>query len=881
MDLIFKQFQDRFPLLTHLLLEERERRSAPEELSAYLGIFLSVFSNMPTSPVCFVLPRRGELARLSVVLYVMCQLIRKEKQLTQSYAERSFSIGDLVCVHPGREVFRYGGYNAAHPDLIWLETVNDRNNGDRERWGVPAADVVNRLEKTTRTRPIGRLNSPILSPRPTPLDLLLGTSFFGNYSFVTNEVLILDSVSGFTDFAETYGFLSRTNTSNTHSLKTLIPFGRLIVPPDPAHPGRLRKRAENGGIGEPIIAVTRSSDLLADFCIDAPARSQLVVVNGLDHIRHIQAYDDIAQTQHLVAFTDHDDEEMIEILGRRGCRFWPLSGRELASWTTVATSGGMLGSVKRWAENHDTFSVDDVPCEDMLLDGVWHKLDKLGATTARDNDDPILSRLIGRIWGLFLNAIGAWEIPTSDERNDAVRAIETFKQDVRHHRTWITPENLQMMTEIADNLASCYAPGSGLGATKRMALLNVVWQSIREGNKLAILVRGEVTVGECHRWLAGQNLAPPVMVFSPRTLPSGDTFDRVICVSWFGREVMKQVIAKLTAPRVTVIGYPCERHWLQQCQPRFKYRIPASVLTRDEKSTLLADTEQPSLEWPKDEIQIPTRTAPTDETDVWDFERRLRVGRIGLAAKPTEATETLPARYVRFSGECYAFLTETHKLPVATDLVSGRAHAGQTLPERTLGDIKPGDFIVFPESGGRELIQELADRLVGQTAGQLRSVAHIWKDALHASGLTPEEFLQQAKELKRPRHLSTIRNWFADDSQIGPREKDDLLLIEIVTRDKTLEREADAVWSAIEQIRSAHLSAGMRLRDTLRQRLPKVIGQVEENGTKVVLDELGSAWLVRVESIETTPEPRGRAEVDRLLFDKFNADLSALLRDLG
>jgi hypothetical protein len=263
----------------------------------------------------------------------------------------------------------------------------------------------------------------------------------------------------------------------------------------------------------------------------------------------------------------------------------------------------------------------------------------------------------------------------------------------------------------------------------------------------------------------------------------------------------------------------------------------------------------------------PPSTISTD-TGIWHFEQRLRAARKGIAALPAVATDTVPARYISFVGNGYAFLTESHKLPVATALVSGIVRPNQKLPERTVLEIKAGDFIVFPESGEREFIQMVADKGIGTTAPQLRKLARRWKDALQKSGLTPEQFHQQAKGFNRPRHPATIRYWFADSSQIGPREKDDLVLIALVTGDKTLEAEIDDVRLAIERLWSAHLSAGMRLRDALLQRLPQVMGQVEENGTKVDLGELGSAWIVQVDAIAPNDELRGRSEINRLLRER-------------
>lgn len=876
MDEIFKQLQDRFPLLTRFLLQEYSGTPIPQPLPAYLGIFLAVLERPSPTPVCFVLPRHGDVARLSAVLFVMHQLVRKQNELARAYAERSFNLGDLVRIHPGKQVFRYGGYDSEHPDRIWLVTINTESEC---RWLVPAAEIIGRLEKTTSTRPAGKTKPQILTPPPTPLDLLLGTSFSGNLSLVKNEMLFLDSVSGFESFTESCGVQDSQRLTNAQPFRVLLPFGRL-APPDAVQANRLRKWDEDGGTGEPIIAVTHSAESLAHYCVEAPSNSKLVVVNGLGHIRNLQAYDDISQTQRLVLFADHDNEDLLDSLGKRGCRVWTLDQREVLIRGNVTTSTGILGSITRCAKNYIDLTVDNESCDDDDLNNVFLALDQFRNAVMR-TDDSALARVVRRAWGLFLNACSAWDIPNIDERKKALADIEAYRLDVRNNQAWLSPDNTVALQKIADGLANCYGQSTTLGAAKGATLLRVMGQEGQRNISMAILARTESKVNELRQWISRQSLRAHAEVFSPRTLPLNVAFDRVICMSWPGSDAMKQVVSKLAAPHVTVIGYPWERCWLHQCQPRFKQRLRTSTLSGDEKSALICGERQPCIRWPENMVQEDSGVTPTDRFSIWDFEHRLRVARIGLAARPTEATDTLPARYVRFSGDCYAFLTETYKLPIATELVSGTPRPNQALPERTLAEIRPGDFVVFPASGDRELIQELADRLIGPAAGGLRKVAHLWKDALRSSGLSPEEFLREARALNRPLHPATIRHWFADSSQIGPRKKDDLALIAIVTKNELLDREMDFVRSAIEKLWSAHLSAGMRLRDVLLQRLPQVIRQIEENGTKVDLDELGTAWIVRVESIEAEMEQRGRGEINRLLFEKHTVDLSDLLSELA
>jgi hypothetical protein len=56
-----------------------------------------------------------------------------------------------------------------------------------------------------------------------------------------------------------------------------------------------------------------------------------------------------------------------------------------------------------------------------------------------------------------------------------------------------------------------------------------------------------------------------------------------------------------------------------------------------------------------------------------------------------------------------------------------------------------------------------------------------------------------------------------------------------------------------------------------------LIEKIEENGTEIALGELGSAWVVQVESVAPDGEPRGYTEVNRLLWERTNLDFSDLL----
>ena len=872
MEEITERLHERFPLLARLNVQSVEANSVPEHLPPYIGLLLSVMDAAQNRPICFILPRRGEVGRLATVLYALHRFAAKQSQLTQSYGEENFKEGDFVRVHPGRHVFKYGGFDAKSPDFIWLGTLDGTGN-----WQVRAADVVARLEKTTLRRPIGRLDSPILSPPPAPLDMLLGTSCFGNHSVMKNEVALLDSLSGLTGFVESAAFQVAPPMSHTPALKLLLPFGE-ISEPTTANAAWFKKWDDRNPTGEPLIAATRSAEVLANYCIDARAFTKLVVVNGLSRLRGLQAYDDIAQTQRLVLLADHADEEMIEVLGKRGCVFWCFGGTEhkLLGNPNDDVTYSILNPVTRWARNYHDLKTDDEPCENAQLDEVCLRLNGLPNTKC-NLDETTLTSLVRDAWGMFSDARAAVAAPTASERARALAGVDSFRQRIQGCRAWISPEVALALAGVADALCDCYGEESKLGINKGAALYRTLSQTLLSTKKIALLARRENCVPELQRWVNQRYELRAVKVFSQRTLPDDGSVEHVICASWPGGDMMRQIVSKLAAPRITLVGYPFERRWLKQCQSRLKRHSQVPSLTGKENAEFVFRGSEPKPAWPEEATPPPTTTATAPDSDIWNFERKLQTVRLGLAARPTVATETVQAHYVRFAGDYYAFLTESHKIPVATDLISKRARSNQKLPERTVMEIKLGDFVVFPESGDREFVQQLADKKLEPLAPQLRKLARRWKDALQKSGLTPDEFQLHARNFNRHRHPATIRHWFAESSQIGPRDKDDLLLIALVTGDQLLEDEIDDVRLAIERLWGTHLSAGMQLHDALLQRLPHVIDQVEENGTKVDLGELGSAWVVQVEAIDPSAEPRGRGEVNRLLSESSDSDTMQLL----
>jgi len=865
MEEIVQKINVRFPLLKRLVVNNVSFDSDTEVLPPYLGMVMSVLKKPPKTPICFVHPRWSDLVRLIVVLYSWDQLITKLPTLARAYGESRFVIGDLVRIHPSKHVFRYDGFY--NHELINLGCLTANNQVRKVR----ADKIICRLEKTTARFPLGKLDTNIDYPDPAPIDILLGTSFLGNLGLIKNEIVLLDTQNGFRQFLESTGFQLNKGTSPMPAIIKICPFGNLMLQTS-THTSWFSKWDERSPEGEPLVAVTHSTELLAKYCDAEPAFSKIIVANGLSYFKNPQSFDDIVQTQNIVLFANHDEEEMINILGNRECRFWWLTDKEINSGTNEPLSNlkGLIGSTTRWAHNFAQLKLEAEICENQYLQEVFLRLVQL-EKAVNTNPDSVLTKVVKRAWWI-LNDASAFLGPLDDSDCQRFREqVSILRRELRMNSVWITSEQNELLTDIANRFDDIFIRESILGINKGEALIRLIQKTSNSGMKYILVTRNANQVVRLETWLKQHDSIKGSKVFSIGTMSQDTDCNRVICVSWLGIDSMKKVVDSLVAPSVFTISYPFERHWLNQFQNHIKRLPDIKLITSSEKLGFVLQNEKANIRWEEENNIIePTVPKTFPNLDILTFEHNLRVARKGLASAQFSITDTIQSYYVSFVGDSYAYLTETHKVAVVNDLISGQPIENQIIPERSVLNLTKGDFVVFPRTGNRELIQEKADQLMGIQATDLRELAHLWKDALVGSIFTPEEFQYQVNNLDIQKQLNTLKNWFKDTSQIGPQKKTDLELIAQVTKNKALKGKIDLTWDAIVTLRRYHLIAGMRLHNLLLQNLPQVIKQVKENGTLVSLGELGDAWVVQVESISPTTELRERKEVNRLLWDVTN-----------
>lgn len=845
----------RYPLLGQIEVVGSNHLERPP---AFLALLLALLESESPEPLCLLLPARGDIARIAAVILGISRFWRTYATRLQQFAQTSLRVGSRVCVRPKGDVFEYLGPWPGHPDLFRLRTLPKRGQTPADL-SFPLSQVL-RLEPTTKLSPKGNRYSFDELP-PVPLDNLLGIETYGNRALFTSEVLIADGKESFLQFANLTR-LRRRGTKESYALADIVPLGEVHLDDDESVD--LRRLGELPANGAPLVALGHSSTAVAKCCKTMPARSAIVMVNGAARLTNLQDFDDIVESQRLVLMADQREADAIEPLLKRGCRLWEVPASQLRLGNGAKADGhGMFSEVCRRAQNCEALKICATECESESLDGAVRHLIAASNDGTADPQSPC-ARTIKELWGLVSHMAAIVGKLDAQDAAALTQRVEAAARAVKARALWIADSVLEQLNDSIRCLQVASHPGSGLGDAKISALMSEISRSQEAGDALLLVSRPD-HMDRLSRLI--ESLGPRIEVCTPHSIPPTTFYDRLICTSWPGTPALRQVLASFAAPTVSLLSYPFEARWMRQFRGRIGQRTLPNGLSRRELQQLLSTVAgEGSL--PAEDTESAKDSPVSDGlSEITVIEERMRVIRKGHATPVSTDPTLVAARYVGFHGATYAYLTPTRGVSVVTDLIRAHADPVEEIPERTISALQVGDFVVFPEGGDKDLLHVLADRMLGERAPRLRGLAARWRDALRNSGLSAAEFQRRARELHESRHILTIRNWFSDEVQIGPRSVDDLTLIALVTEDRQLDSDRTRVWEAISELRGMHLSAGVRLRDVLMHKLPAVLHRVEESGTRIELEDLGSAWVVQIECIAASDEQRLYTEVNRLIRD--------------
>ncbi len=852
MDELQNVLRQRFPLLASLRIFHS--RGECEDLAAFMGILLAAMERSQSAPFSFVFPRKRGLATLSAALYALGRFAVEFPKLAEEYAKRSFSTGQRVKLIPRDEVFEFGGVWPGHETHFRLRLFNDRRN---TAFIWPISEIL-RIEPTTRKIPKGREEDIEIARRKAPLsilDRLTGTRTFGNLSLAVNYVLLL---GGRAEIEESLRTTSLTGSAaEIHSI-----LDELVVPGTISESGEIRHRDNYQAAGQPLVALSSRLENVAAACSVASPASKVVVVDGARKITDLAKFDAIAGSQNLIIVADAEDEEKLQQLYDRGCKLWRFSLADLEMGVPAARNGGFFGGVFRSARNEAAFRTEILSCRNAHLEDAARALEVCQASLNESEGDQT-QQILGQLYHLLVQCAHFLAPPDSEERARLVEVANRLSASAADRVMWLPESTGKALTEACAALVRAIMDPE-LGCAKGTALKNILTGD--EAQKVwpvAIVARSVPNSLSVAGWLEKAGITCPVLL--PSKIPWDEFFERLICTAWVGSSKFGRVVRRFSTPEIVLLAYPFEAQWLYWFDHRERSVRTAPSLTAAQKCQLVGFSGDRS--WPDGAEPPAFGGLPPEERNRLKFDFEERITRKGMLPLGEAGEETAPARLVSFSGDAYAFLTDTFRMPVITDLLSGAAGGDYKVPRRPVAEIHAGDVCVFRESGRKEVIQALADLQLGAEAPALRERAARWHKALRESGLDELKLMSELEEVNCPRTVQTVRGWLADGVMIGPQKKGDLEAIAYAVGDQQLLNDVPTVWEAIGILRGEHLRAGMRLSRILLEELPERREEIQEGRTRIEIENVTSAWIVQVESISDRTELRPRSYVNTLLWE--------------
>lgn len=850
-----------YPLLRRITIAAAGQEA--ETPPGFIGLLLSVIEADTSQPLCVMLPSRGHLPRLAAVLLGLSRFQRSYDRHLHRIAEQELVPGSNVRVRPKGSVYQYLGVWNEYPNFFRLRTLPKARRETADRT-LPLREVL-RLEPTTATSPRGSGESFDDIP-PVPLDRLLNVTTFGNHALLSNEVLLVDGVDGFRRFADQTILEAKAGSHDAcvaTPVNRIVPMGQIRV--EGRRVGFVKLDGEAFDPGAPLIGLTHSMEHLAEYCASGSSSSSLVIVNGATRVANMQSFDDVAALHRVVVICDHQEDEAVKDLLNRGCRLWTFSAKNMSDGAPFRRQarGGVFSDMLHRAINAAGLTFESRVCTCPPLEEAACHLAAVNPDQITDHQSAF-ALAVRSSWGLINRLSGMCTPPSADDREMLIRRITEVEAAIGRASMWIPREAHGVLVMTCAKLREACEPAADLGLAK-VGVIDGLLRELDVGTTLVVCHPDQVYA--LTRRVSATAEAP-VTVCGHHSFPAETLFDRIIFTSWLGSENSLKVAKSYSSSRLILVGYAFEIGWLRQFTRRLRRAPQAAELSGEDKQRVFQHLDGLKPDWAADErvgLPIPPVDGPWPTADsIESLVMRIRKGQPPAAA---QGADTIVARYVSFAGNSYAYLTANRRVPVATSLVRGGALRTQPIPERKADQLRRGDFVIFQEHGDTQLLRGIADSLLGPQARDIRELASRWRVPLRNSGLSPGEFQLRAEELNESRHILTIRNWFSDEEQIGPGSRDDLALISLVTDSPALDAEADAIWKAIITLRGAHVSAGARLHDVLLHKLPSVVGDVEDGGTRVELDDVGSAWIVRVDAIADELDLRHRSEVNRLLWD--------------
>ena len=747
--------------------------------------------------------------------------------------------------------------------FLWMKMSAKSKAGQKPENTTRTFKVSERLrfQPTDTKRPLTPIENIDFQPPDHPLDQLLEIRSCGNRSIFQNRVLLVSRLTRVRQFAEQTYIVNPCSSAEPAPLRDLFQWGGITIE------GELEQWGHQQIDAKPVIGVAPDLITLREYLSDHQPSDVLIILDSrLPFANDLQALDEILDEGFPVfAVMENKRLKDLKHLEARSFRTWTWSGPDLQQFGFAESSGESNRQMpfRHFYRTFQNFSVRHIKervCDWSELDGAAEKLQRFSKQC--HSDDPehriIEHRIIERsFYHCLLNLsrlLRPFGIEDGADRDNSLKDLLEKTQSDVEKTIWLEKDAVAAAHEFVDQIKILIENPNSI--SDKITELKKVLQNTAQKNQSVIVLSdaSEVPITESY-WQDIFSNRNDVRFVTSSELDFEKDCDHLIVCGWLGAERMRELFDSCIAPSMTVLMYPFEREWLCSTVRGWRRKKKAELTVQQKAKILQTQPENLSITQEPEEEKLPV-VAPETGFDIAEFELRLRTYRRNLYANPSASRETTTeAHFVAFSHDRLAYLRPNHKMPVVTDFITGHADESVEIPSRNVSQLKVGDYVIFREGSDSDLLRDLADRaLAKESKGAHRRVAGLWKKALRKFVFEhPDEFegaLRELEDAGLKRTEITIRGWLSDEHRIGPLYEKDIEIIAHVSGNQELKQQLDYVRRAITEVRGAHRQAARFLARKLNAQIPSRLQQGLDESHTIEIEDIGRAFVVRVEDID-------------------------------
>lgn len=841
----------KFPLWERLGFSDRSGH-LPLRAPFFIGLIAAILESAD-HPCCVVVPEKRGVTLTLGTLLALTRLQLEVPEILTSYAKMSFQTGDRVMVNPSGLIYEYDGLFCQ--GFFRLKVI-DRN----ESRSLRISDIA-RLEKTTRKRPKGFLNSELGTPQPTVLGSLVGIPGTVNRNLLRNTIAILGAKKVLREEAAewTVGVIN-SDPPLSGVLQEVVPLGEI------SDDGTTHFLDAYVASGEPLIALASRAEELVAYCTSAPAKTKAIIIDDIERVvRNLQAYDTVVERQPVILIAEESQHEDIGVLYDRGCLVWQLSPEEILVGGEMERKGPFRTVVRKAADMRDLVIAAN-PCVDSVLDEAGTEILGAQALIPRGSDNPAVRELFYVLFRILMTCAQFLGSDRSAFQSQVNGSLDGAAKLLDRSRAWLPAElDERLRLSVSKLRQAVKALSEETMTAKGIALLDALTSAVAV-DKSAVVTRSDWGSQEVRLWLDGMGGSFPV--YRVNEVPADLGFEQLIFVAWPNARRFDQVVRRYPTRRMIVLAYAFERYWVGEYEKgRAQVAVPR-LTTRRKRIILRLVTDVT----PGDESATAAAVESSDVVHPGRFEwsaERFLVRRKSVSGSELDASgsdEMCGAHYVDFVGPTFAYITGGHEFPIVNDFITDGG-ANPAVHHRSMEDLNVGDFVLFRESGDSDIIRFIAeDEMGAKQYSALRATATRWRSALESIGEDPEFVWAKLADAGILRQIATVRNWLINEQMIAPKNAEDIRAIALAAGDAELTAHSSDVQEAGEEIKSRHIRAGFKLTAMLREALPRHIVVPDDKELRLDLT-FGGVWVVKVDEIDTSTTSYSRRLVNKLLWD--------------